>query len=219
MATLDLEAVSLAFRDRAVLRGIELSVESGEIVGVMGANGAGKSTLLRISAGLLRPAAGVARVQGLPACRARRRGRVGWGAEGGFTRRLTLRANLSTSARLAGLGRHDADRRIQRLAELLGFAPCLDLAAERCSTGTRQRAALARPLLHEPPLVLLDEPLRGIDPAGRTALREALRSECRGRAVVWVSHSADELSGLADRVLWLEQGRLHAPALAGVAAC
>lgn len=214
MAILELENVSVAFRGRPVLRGIRLRAARGEIVGVMGPNGAGKSTLLRVAAGLLQPASGVARVEGIEAVRARRWGRVGWtpGAEGGFTRRLTLRANLTTSARLAGLGHSRARRRIEHLAQVLGFERHLDVAAELCSTGTRQRAALARPLLHDPPLALFDEPLRGVDPAGRTALREALRAECRTRALVWVSHAAEELADVADRVLWLEGGRLRAAA-------
>jgi ABC-type multidrug transport system ATPase subunit len=92
---------------------------------------------------------------------------------------------------------------------MLGFETQLRVPAALCSTGQRQRAAVARALLNRPPLVLLDEPLRGIDPESAPRLARALREALRGSAVLWVSHSGREIESVSDRVLRLEKGLLQ----------
>lgn len=208
---MEIEDVQLDFGERPVLRGATLRVAPGEVVGLTGANGVGKSTLLRVACGLLRPRRGRAAVDGIEAPRARRRGWIGWSppGEASFTRRLTLRANLAAAARLSGLRGAAADARVEDLAEAFGFALHLDVAAERCSSGTRQRAALARALLHRPRLIALDEPLRAVDARSAPLLAKALREAGADRAMLWVTHSVRELDGIADRVLVLEDGRLR----------
>jgi ABC-type multidrug transport system ATPase subunit len=196
---------------RDVLRAITLQLQPGEVLGVSGANGAGKTTLLRVIAGLLLPTAGVVRVLGQPADRARRSGCIGWcgSNDGSWVRRLDLRGGLSFHARAGGLGRRGAASRIEELAERLGFRDHLDVPADRCSTGIRQRAALARALLFRPPVLLFDEPLRGIDAASQMDILGTLRLEVEGRTVVWVSHSREELATVGGRRAELAGGLLH----------
>ena len=208
---LQIEALGMKFGDLEILSGVDLCANLGEVVGLMGANGAGKSTLLRVCAGLLLPGSGVALVRGLPAERARQRGWIGWSAAGehSFQRRLSLGDNLTLCARLSGLRQRDWGRRIRELSEMMGFEEQLQIPAARCSSGQRQRAAVARALLNRPPLVLLDEPLRGIDPESAPRLARALRETLRGSAVLWVSHSHREIASVADRVLRFEKGLLR----------
>ena len=211
MPTPRIEALRTQFGDLEILSGVDLCASTGEVVGLMGANGVGKSTLLRICAGLLLPASGAVLVRGLPAEQARRRGWIGWSTAGenSFQRRLSLGENLVLYGRLCGLRHTDWSTRIRELSEMMGFVEQLRLPAARCSTGERQRAAVARAPLNRPPLVLLDEPLRGIDPESAPRLARALRESLRGSAVLWVSHSRREIESVADRVLRLEKGLLQ----------
>jgi ABC-type multidrug transport system ATPase subunit len=180
-------------------------------LGISGPNGAGKTTLLRVIAGLLLPTAGVVRVLGQPADRARRAGCIGWcgNGDGSWIRRLDLRAGLSFHGRAGGLGRASAAARIDELAERLGFRGHLDIPADQCSTGIRQRAALARALLLRPQVLLFDEPLRGIDAPSQTEILGTLRPELAGRTVIWVSHSQEELRAIGERRAVLRGGALH----------
>jgi ABC-2 type transport system ATP-binding protein len=211
MLPLRVESLAMRFGDLEILSGVDLCANPGEVVGLMGANGSGKSTLLRLCAGLLLPCSGAVLVRGHSAVRARRRGWIGWSGVGehSFQRRHSLGENLTLCARLYGLQRREGSRRIGELSEMLGFAAQLGIPAAHCSTGQRQRAAVARALLNRPPLVLLDEPLRGIDPESAPALARALRESSRASAVLWVSHSRREIERVADRVLRLEKGLLQ----------
>jgi ABC-2 type transport system ATP-binding protein len=213
MDAVRLAGVSVRFGARSVLASVELGLEPGEALALSGPNGAGKSTLLRVIAGLLAPAAGTVRVLGGAPEAARAGGLIGWcaGGEASWTRRLSLGRCLAFHATVAGLGSRQASARIHDLAERFGFRDHLDLSADRCSTGIRQRAALARALLHRPPIVLLDEPLRGVDAASRDALLTELRDELEGRTTIWVSHSPAELAAVSRRAATLAEGVLHEP--------
>ncbi len=200
----------MRFGARPVLEGVNLSVRPGEVLGLSGRNGAGKTTLLRLCAGLLAPVAGTLRVAGEDPREARRHARIGWcdAGERSLMRRLSLRQNLLLCTRLAGQPERRARTRIEALADALGFAEHLEVAADRCSTGLRQRAAVGRALLTGSRVLLLDEPLRGVDEESRAALARRIRDLRGERAVVWVSHDADELGFVADRSLLLRRGRL-----------
>ncbi len=162
-----LEAVGLGrrFGQRWVLRGLDFSAQPGQCVAIIGANGSGKSTLLRCLAGLLRPDAGSVRWFGQPAGGAALRAWIGFmGHESGLYSQLSVYENLLFAARMYGLP-HPAARAEHWAAEV-GLAAHAHRRVAQLSQGMRQRAALARALIHQPRLVLLDEPFVGLDAHG-----------------------------------------------------
>ena len=202
----------------AALRGIDLEVPAATTLAVLGPNGAGKSTLLRLMAGLARPTAGTLRVGNPGDDRRRTRGRVGYLAHASFLYpALTARENLIFAARLYGV--LDPRRRAAELLEAQGLAAVADRPAGGFSRGMAQRLAIARGLVHDPPIVLLDEPYTGLDRAAAQALTERLRElRAAGRTLVLVTHELSRAGELADRAVVLARGRIvHAaegPALA-----
>jgi ABC-2 type transport system ATP-binding protein len=197
------------------LDGVDLTVEPGEIFGLMGPNGAGKSTLLRILAGLVTPSSGTAAVCGLDAAAggpalARKVGYVA-GDERGIVPQLSPREYLAFFAALHGHRRRAALAQADALVSKMG----LDTVAERplgqLSTGMRRRVALGRALIGAPEVLLLDEPTRGVDPAGAQALRAHLTSAAAGGcAVVLATHDIEEARVLCARVAVIAAGRFVA---------
>jgi heme exporter protein A len=208
----EVEGLARHFGEREALGDVSLALPEGSTLVVFGPNGAGKTTLLRVLAGLLRPHAGVVRVLGaaLPEHAHEMRGRVGLiGHEPLLYRELTARENLRFHARLHGVEE-------QRVEDVLGAVGMEGRASEplrSLSRGMVQRVAVARAVLHDPPLLLLDEPYANLDPAA-VELLEPLIGTSSGRTRVICSH--DPAGGLAeaDSVLGLHAGRvaLSAPA-------
>jgi heme ABC exporter ATP-binding subunit CcmA len=201
----ELAGVSRSYGERVALDDVTLRVATGETLVVFGPNGAGKSTLLRILATLLRPHAGTVRVLGreLPRDGYAVRGQVGFlGHEPLLYRELTGRENLRFHARLHGV----AEARIDELVERTGLARRADEPVHTLSRGLVQRFAVCRAVLHDPPLLLLDEPRANLDP-GSIDLVEPLIGRESGRTRVVTSH--DPVGGLqeADQVLGLRGGR------------
>jgi heme exporter protein A len=209
----DEPALSLAglrrdYGERTALESVGLTLARGETLLVLGPNGAGKTTLLRILATLLRPSGGEVRALGcsLPAEAWKLRGRIGFlGHEPLLSRDLSGRENLRFHARLHGI---DAEAAEARIAELLAAVGMERRAGERVSelsAGMRQRLAICRCVLHEPELLLLDEPDSNLDVDGRELAR-ALVGPAEGRTRVIVSHDPERFEAEADRVLRLEAG-------------
>jgi heme ABC exporter ATP-binding subunit CcmA len=196
------------FGHAAALRGIDLELVRGQALAVLGANGAGKSTLLRLLAGLSRPSAGEVRVQDLPATHRASRARVGYvGHATGLYPTLTARENLIFAGRLYGLsdagGRADAALAREGLAEVSGR----DVGG--FSRGMAQRLAIARGLIHDPSLVLLDEPFTGLDRRSAERLDQRLASLRReGRTLVQVTHDPQRAARTCDAALVLAGGRV-----------
>jgi heme exporter protein A len=191
-----------AYGERVVLRDVSFTLPAGATVAVFGANGAGKSTLLRILAGLLKPHAGAVRVLGaaLPREAWKVRGRIGLLAhEPLLYRDLSVRENLRFHARLHGV----APERAAALVERVGLGGRDGDPVRTLSRGMTQRAAICRAVLHEPELLLLDEPLANLDPGGAEAVAPLLR----GPARVLISHDAEQGLAAADWVLGLRGGR------------
>ena len=198
------------------LQDVNLHVGHGQALGLLGTNGAGKTTLLKILATLILPNAGRVRVHGwdVEADADRVRRLVGYvsGDERSFYWRLTGRQNLEFFAAFAGLPRPTTRARIDALAVRLGL-DALDRRFATYSTGMRHRLAIARALLCEPAVVLLDEPTRSLDPLARADVHRLIRSELletRGCTIVLATHDLPEAQTLCDRLAILHRGRLVA---------
>jgi heme exporter protein A len=202
---IELEDVGRAYGERTALAGVTLTLEPGRTLAVFGANGAGKTTLLRILATLLRPHAGRARVLGrdLPADGWAVRGRIGLLAHDPLLyRELAARENLVFHARLHGV----AEARVETLLDQVGLRARGDEPVRTLSRGMAQRVAICRVALHEPELLLLDEPLANLDPGAAEAV-EPLIGRNAGPARVVISHDVEHGLEEADVVLGLRKGR------------
>lgn len=206
-----LEAVGLrrVFGPRRAVDGVAFALAPGECLALFGPNGAGKTTLLRMLAGLLSPTAGEARVAGRPigedpAVRAR----VGLISHHSLLyAALTARENVEFAARLYGLPNPAAAAR--QALERMRVADRAETPARRLSRGLQQRVSIARAMVHEPDVVLLDEPFTGLDELGARALTEALTAlRAHGAALVLVTHNLGEGLALGTRVAVMRQGRL-----------
>jgi heme exporter protein A len=196
--------LSLAYGERWVLRGLSLELGAGRTLAVLGPNGAGKSTLLRIAATLLRPTAGEMSVLGceLPNEAWKLRGRIGYlGHQALLYRDLDARENLAFHARLFGLPDRGAAR-IEGLLEQVGLAHRASTRVDEMSAGMVQRLAVCRTVLHEPELLVLDEPLANLDPAGAEVVAPLL-GPAPGRSRILVTHDVAAALEGADRVLGL----------------
>ena len=199
------------------LASVSFEVHEGESLAVLGANGAGKSTLLRILATLLVPTGGHASVAGHDTVRKPRdvRRRLGYhaGTDHGFYARLTARENLLFFGQLNALSRSAAARRVSQLAEQFQLTDAMDRQVRTLSSGTVQRLSLARALLHQPEVLLLDEPTRSLDAFAAAEFRRFLKSEILRdgqTSLLFVSHTLPEVELLADRVAVLHAGGLLA---------
>jgi ABC-2 type transport system ATP-binding protein len=196
------------FGARAVVDDISLDVGPGEIVALLGPNGAGKTTTLRMIAGLIRPDAGTVSIAGMEmtaASGSQLRGLVGFLTEApGLWDRLTVRENLEVYAGLCAV----ADRApvIDRLLDRLELAAHAAVRSAELSKGMKQKVALARALVHDPPILLLDEPTAGLDPEITRSVRDLLEERrAAGCALLVSTHNLDEAERLSDRVAVIRQ--------------
>ena len=194
-------------RGRPALDGLDLSVPTGGVFGLLGRNGAGKTTAMRCMLGLVRPTAGTCRILGADSGRDLHRviGRVGALIETpGLTPSLSGRRNLLLLARLERMGRGEVGRAL----EAVGLADRADDAVATYSLGMRQRLGVAAALLRDPEVLILDEPANGLDPAGIAEIRDVLVGLARkGRTVIVSSHLLDEVERICDRLAVIEAGR------------
>jgi len=196
------------YGERTVLAGIEVELAAGASLVVLGPNGAGKTTLLRILATLLRPSGGEATVLGcgLPSEAWKLRGRIGYlGHEPLLYRDLSGRENLRFQARLQGLASEAAESRIEELLRAVAMERRADERVAELSAGMRQRLSICRCVLHEPELLLLDEPDSNLDTEGRELARALIGSH-PGRSRVIVTHDPERHLAEADHVLRLGIG-------------
>jgi len=203
----EIEGLTKSFGGRRALKDLSLAVAEGEFLSILGPNGAGKSTLLKIIAATLRPSSGSVRVSGLDMGRNANevRRRVGYVPHQTLLYDdLTARENLTFYARMYGVP--DSRHRIGAVSEMLALSADLDRLVRNLSRGTQQRFSIARALLHDPSLLLLDEPETGLDQRARALFREVLRD--RRRTVIMSSHSLESCFELGDRVLILASGRI-----------
>ncbi|HEY5611218.1 MAG TPA: ABC transporter ATP-binding protein [Thermoanaerobaculia bacterium] len=205
---------STPFRGKRVtaLDGIDLEVAQGEVFGLLGPNGAGKTTTVKIILDLTRPTAGTASIQGVSVRDPESRRRVGYLPEGHrFPGYLTARETLSIFGRMSGVDPATLNRRIPELLEKVRIADWIDVRVKRFSKGMTQRLGLASALIHDPDVLLLDEPTDGVDPIGRREIRDILQDEARrGKAILLNSHLLSEIELTCNRVAVLRKGKIAA---------
>ncbi|MBO0981774.1 ABC transporter ATP-binding protein [Microbacterium sp. SD291] len=222
MTGIVVDGVSRSFGSVQAVRAATLRAEPGRVTGLVGPNGAGKTTLLLMLASLLAPDAGSIRIGGVDpsADPLAARRLLGWMPDTlGAWPSLTARETIRTTARLYGIRPAQAAARAQELLELVGLTPLADSPAKVLSRGQKQKLGLARALVHDPQVLLLDEPASGLDPEARIQLRVLLRRlAADGRTILISSHILSELEEVVDDSVFLVAGSVvdAAPAQGGI---
>ena len=212
---LSVEGLSYAYgRGAFALKDVSLAVEAGSFTALLGPNGAGKTTLFALITRLFESASGTIRIGGMDLRREPTRALARMGVvfqQPTLDLDLTVRQNLLYFAALHGLPRRTAQARAEEALERLGMAERIDETARKLNGGHRRRVELARALLHEPALLVLDEPTVGLDVPARRAIVEHVHDLCRERgiAVLWATHLIDEIAP-DDRVVVIHRGRIRA---------
>ncbi len=189
---------------------LDLRVEAGQVYGLLGPNGSGKSTTIKLVLGLLDPTAGECAVFGVPSARVEARREVGYLPEAPyFYRHLTGRELVRFYAEMCGMPRRLLGERVAEVVAQVGMAEAADRAVGTYSKGMLQRIGLAQALVHDPRLLILDEPTAGVDPVGAAAMgRLILELKARGKTVLITSHLLGQIEDWCDRVAILDRGRL-----------
>src|SRR5919201_4082920 len=211
-APIDVRGLSRRFGETTALDEVTLRVEAGSVHGLLGPNGAGKTTLLRCLVGLTRPDSGSARVLGLEPARTprelRRRVAVIPSGDRSFYLRISGLENLVFFARLHGLRRGDAMRRARQLLDEFGLLEAQHVRVGVYSHGMQKRLAVARALLTQPEVILVDEATHDLDPDGARRVREAIANAAgAGGAVVWTTQRVEEVRGFVSDLTLLDRGR------------
>lgn len=194
---------------RAVDR-VNLRVESGQVYGLLGPNGSGKSTTIKMILGLLAPTAGECRIFGVASTRVEARSAVGYLPESPyFYRHLSGRELTRFYAQMCGMRGPALEARIDETLAVVGISEAADRRVGTYSKGMLQRIGLAQALVHDPRLLILDEPTAGVDPVGAAAISELiLKLKSQGKTVLITSHLLGQIEDICDRVAILDRGRL-----------
>ena len=213
MPAIRIEGLHKSFGEVQALDGLDLQVEPGSVFGFLGPNGAGKTTTIRILAGLARADAGQAWIDGLEVMADRRRvaGRIGYlPQDPAFYPWMTAREFVDHVGRVFGLPAKERLARTDELLHLVGLIEAADRRAGGFSGGMGQRLGIAQALVNRPPVLLLDEPVSGLDPVGRRELLELI-DQLRGQCTVFMStHILADVERVCDTVAIIDQGRLLA---------
>jgi ABC-2 type transport system ATP-binding protein len=202
--------VHLRRRRVAALRGLSLEIPAGHVYGLLGPNGSGKSTTLKILLGLVRPTTGTSEIFGIPSDRVASRKEVGFLPENPYFHKfLTGAETIAFHGRLCGLSGGTLAARVSELLELVGLKEAGDRRIGGYSKGMLQRIGLAQAMVHDPRLLILDEPTAGVDPSGSRGIRDLiLQLRDRGKTVLLTSHLLEQVQDVCDRVGILAKGRL-----------
>jgi len=193
------------------LKGVDLEVYENELIGFLGPNGAGKTTTIKIMLGIVFPSAGGGEILGKPLGDVAIKNRIGFLPEAPyFYDYLKGREFLDFYGRLHGLRGAERKKRVEELTELVGVAHAADLPLRKYSKGMLQRIGMAQALIGDPELVILDEPMSGLDPLGRRDMREIiLNLKDRGKTVFLSSHILPDVEQICDRVLIVHKGLIR----------
>jgi ABC-2 type transport system ATP-binding protein len=208
-----IENLSRYYGDFLALDNLSLKVRRNEDVALLGPNGAGKTTTLKILCGLLRPSSGTAYIDGIDVVEERERAISRMGAileVPEFYPFLTPLETLSYLGGLRGMPEREINKRAREVLELVRLERWADVKIEKFSRGMKQRLALAQALLHDPPILILDEPSLGLDPRGMMEVREILKEARKRKTVFFASHLLNEVAQICKKVAIIDHGRLRA---------
>jgi ABC-2 type transport system ATP-binding protein len=190
-----------------------LKIKRNEDVALLGPNGAGKTTVIKILCGLLHPSSGAAYIDGIDVVRERKRALSKIGAiveTPEFYPFLTPEETLSYLGRLRGMHGRKLQRRIKEVIELVRLGNWIEVKIEKFSRGMKQRLAVAQALLHDPPILILDEPALGLDPRGMMEMREIFKKVRKEKTIFFASHLIGEVVQVCTKVAIIDRGRLRA---------
>lgn len=201
------------FRKRVeAVNGVSFTVRRGEIFGLLGPNGAGKTTTIKSTLRLIFPTSGEIRIFGRPGDDREAAKRVGYMPENPYVYQYLKPVEfLDLCGRLVGLSKKDRRARSEALIDKVGLRDAVDRPIGKFSKGMMQRIGLAQALLHDPELLVLDEPMSGLDPIGRKEVRDLLLEQrSRGKTLLFTSHILSDVEMLCDRVVIMQRGRITA---------
>jgi sodium transport system ATP-binding protein len=214
---IEIHEITKQFKDKknfvTALKHITFTVKKGEVVGLLGENGAGKTTLLRTIATLVTPTDGYIKVAGYDTQanpnEIKKRIGVLFGGETGLYERLSARENLEYFAALYGMSKHETKVRIDDLAVMFGMKDYLNRRVGGFSKGMRQKVAIARTLIHNPEIILFDEPTTGLDITSSNVFRQLVHQlKQQGKTVIFSSHIMEEVTMLCDSAAMIHKGEL-----------
>lgn len=210
---IEVKNLSKQFKKVNAVDNISFTVNEGEIVGLLGENGAGKTTTLRMLATMLKPTGGTAVINGFDIIQepSKVRGNIGilFGGEVGLYDRLTAKENIKYFAELNGMSKEATEKSIEYLSNMLEMNEYLNRRVGKFSRGMKQKVAIARSIVHEPGVMLFDEPTAGLDvTASRIVQDFILKCRQEKKAIVFSSHSMSEVEKLCDRIVIIHKGRI-----------
>lgn len=208
---IEVKGLTKRFKEIEALKNVSFNVPRGEVLGLLGENGAGKTTTLRILSTMLKPTEGTAILNGNDILKNQRavRKEIGilFGSETGLYDRLTARENVAYYAKLNDMDKDGIEERIDHLVDILDMGEYIDRRVGKFSKGMKQKTAIARSIIHNPPIMLFDEPTAGLDVTAVRTIHNFI-NECRkeGKTVVFSSHSMTEVEKLCEGIAIIHKG-------------
>jgi len=209
------EAITKLFHDKkrgeiVAVNKLSFACKSGMILGVLGLNGAGKTTALRILATLLKPSSGTAFINNIDVVKYpdKAKAQIGFiSSDTGLYRRLTPREIVGYFGELYGISRQESAIRLKEYSEILGMDDFLDTKVDKLSTGQKQKVSITRTMLHNPPILIMDEPTAGLDIVASAHIVELIRrAKSQNRAIIFSTHIMHEAQRLCDEILIIHNG-------------
>jgi sodium transport system ATP-binding protein len=213
-SVIEVSRLNKQYINTKALHEVTFSINRGEVVGLLGANGAGKSTLLQILAGLIRPTSGQVKVLGKDVQKetleVKKHIGLLFGSETGLYHRLTAYENIAYFAEFYNIPKSIYEQRIKDWADALELTPHLDKQAGELSKGNHQKVTILRSLIHDPEIIMLDEPTTGLDIAASLSFQELLKEiKTRGKTILFSTHILEEVDNLCSQVIILRKGKIH----------